>query len=67
MNLKQQLLNVLTTTPITALELSKKVNYNSETVKSELRYLVNIDKVEVISKFVDTNGGKQLTNFYKLK
>jgi len=69
MNIKQLITNYLSTNtkPITAYELSTKLHYHSETVKSALSELVSENKVTVIKNKVNTNGGQQLTNFYKIK
>ena len=69
MNLKQKLLEYLTINNklINAYDLSDKLEYHVQTVKLALRELVAEGKVEVVKKKLDTFGGTQVTNFYRIK
>lgn len=67
MTIKDKLLRYLTTKPLTAQELSIKLRCHLESIKSALGELVNEGVVEVVKNKADTNGGSQLTNFYRIK
>lgn len=69
MNIKQKLLEYLTTNTklINAYDLSDNLEYHVQTVKSALRELTAEGKVEVVKKKLDTFGGNQVVNFYRIK
>ena len=69
MNNKDKILEVLTqaTIPLTISELSHYFNSLVKTVTLDCSELVQANKLNVTTRFKDTNGGRQLINYYTIK